>query len=274
LIETTSFPEVCQWCHQPFELKIHEVWDGRDFMLAGCCEAVEAEAMEWLRDPEDGAALLRALDLEALVPGRGHIRRVIEDDCRLRLDWNIEVRLILRHDRFTRGHAREFIRRHHGHARNTNAAWRFGCTIWNGPLMLGVVWVGNPVSRVLMKRDPGLIEVNRLCLDRSVSRQLRWKAASVGYNWAAKEAERRGFTSIQTYTLADSETGMSLRYARWKVWDDDAGGKTWDSPARVRKNSTAPGRKVRWGKHLRPVAPIPISNRNVSVSPRQLSLQL
>jgi hypothetical protein len=267
--EDILFPEVCSSCGEAFHLEISEVWHGRDFTVAGCCEATETEALEWLQDPTDGAALMRALGIEHLSP-LGSLRRVADDGMgHLELDWQISVELAGPGHRVSYGEVKRFIQQHHGHAKNTNATWRFGGAIWNGPTMLGVIWVGNPVSKELMLRDRGLIEVNRLCLDFGIPDHLRWKAASTAYRWAASEAERRGFTSIQTYTLADEESGMSLRYARWKVLDENAGGKSWNSKSRHRPNKTTPGRKIRWGKKLHPTV-ARIVNRPLTPS-QQLS---
>lgn len=274
--EDILFPEICRSCGEAFHLEISELWNGRDFTIAGCCEATETEALEWLRDPTDGAALMQALGVEQLNPDLGPLRRVANDGMgHLELDWQISVELAGPGHRVSYGEVKYFIQQHHEHAKNTNATWRFGASIWNGGTMLGVIWVGNPVSRELMTRNPGLVEVNRLCLDFGVPDHLRWKAASTAYRWAASEAERRGFTSIQTYTLADEESGMSLRYARWKVLDENAGGRTWHSKSRNRPNATAPGRKIRWGKKLRPIVQLAATcSARPALRKRQLSLKL
>ena len=216
--------------------------------LETCCAATYDEAVEWLQSPEDGARLLKALDVERLTSRS--LRRVVDVDFAAKLDWHLDVRPI------SLAAAKDFNRRHHDHAPAPMAGWRFGGAIWNGDTMLGIVMVGRPASRVLQARDAGLVEVNRLCLDRGTPRDLRWKAASSLYRWAGHQAALRGYTRIQTYTLRDDESGMSLRYARWKPVGESKGG-TWDTPSRPRKTYSGPtGRKIRWERKLSPTLPL------------------
>lgn len=85
---TVTFPKVCRWCGGPFRLEVAEVWGCREFVLNGCCESTHDEAVEWLQHPDDGARLLRSLGIDDLVPGRGGLRRIANDDLRLSLEWN------------------------------------------------------------------------------------------------------------------------------------------------------------------------------------------
>ena len=117
--------------------------------------------------------------------------------------------------------------------------------------MLGVVTVGNPVAPALCSR--GMLEVNRLCIRRDVPRALAWNAASMLYGWSAREAERRGWSHIVTYTRAD-EDGASLVAAGWQR-EAIVRGRGWHSSRRQRTNRNGWIDKVRWGRTLRPKTP-------------------
>jgi hypothetical protein len=114
--------------------------------------------------------------------------------------------------------------------------------------MLGTVIVGNPVAPAFNGR--GTLEVNRLCIRRDLPRALAWNAASMLYGWSAREAERRGWSHIITYTRADEE-GTSVRAAGWQQ-EATVRGRGWHSSRRYRSNTNAWIDKVRWGKPLRP----------------------
>ena len=77
------------------------------------------------------------------------------------------------------------------------------------------------------------------------------------YGWGAREAERRGWTHIVTYTRAD-EDGTSLRAAGW-VQESRVRGRGWHSTRRRRSNTNGWIDKTRWGKALRPRTPQPTS---------------
>jgi hypothetical protein len=228
---------ICPYCGGPEVFEVFEVWQpGHEFTVATCCEESEEDARWTLaNDPEGAAALLRQAGVEEIV---GHqLRRVADDDGHVILDWELEIRPIEQRD------AKAFIREHHEH-NPPPAGDRFRASIWNAGQLLGVVMVGRPVARAL--DHTRICEVNRLCLDRAVSDQLRWKAASALYTWAAQETRARGFAKVITYTL-ESESGMSLRYARWKPEATTKGG-SWDTPARRRTDKAPTERKVRWAK--------------------------
>lgn len=222
----------CLFCGEPEYVRLHEVY-GRDFLIETCCEGSHEEVVWTLaNDPEGAAAWLRD-------QGAGDVRRLVDDDQHLVIDFHPDVRPV------TQAVAKAFVRDHHQH-NPPPAGWRFGAAIWNGPDMLGVVMVGRPVSRKIDHTTT--VEVNRLCLDLALSDQLRWRAASTLYTWAADEARRRGFAKIITYTL-ESESGMSLRYARWKREHKTTGG-SWNTPARPRADKAPTEPKWRWSRAL------------------------
>lgn len=83
--------------------------------------------------------------------------------------------------------------------------------------------------------------------------ELTWKASSALYKRAARDAKESGHTLIVSYVL-ESESGMSLRYARWKKLGEGLGGGQWASPSRSRSSRSgeieAP--KSLFGKRLAP----------------------
>ncbi|GAA0592865.1 hypothetical protein GCM10009416_34100 [Craurococcus roseus] len=227
-------------------LELAEAWPDHAFMLETCCLASHEAACHGMADdPEWARGLLRRLGAEELLGGR--LRRVADDGCgQLLLDWNLVVRPV----RFAV--AAGFVRRHHAHC-GAPTAWRFGACITNGSTLLSVVMVGNPVARAFNGR--GIVEVNRLCVRRDAPAALRWNACSQLYAWACKEAERRGFARIVTYTRA-GEDGASLRAAGWTK-EARVRGRSWNTRTRMRAEREPPIDKDRWSRALKPRRPPP-----------------
>jgi hypothetical protein len=222
------------------------MWSSHEFMIETCCEhLLETVVSEMAEDREWARSLLRRIGAEEVM---GQPLRRLADDggCGLVLDWQLRVCDV------TFATARDFVARHHRHCRPPTA-WRFGASIFNGRTMLGTVIVGNPVAPAFNGR--GTLEVNRLCIRRDVPRALAWNAASMLYGWSAREAERRGWSHIITYTRADEE-GTSVRAAGWQQ-EATVRGRGWHSRRRSRANTNAWIDKVRWGKRLRPRRPSP-----------------
>jgi hypothetical protein len=231
----------CLFCGKPERVDIFEIWSSHEFMLEACCEGLhETVVREMADDPAWARALLKRLGVEDFT---GHRLRRLADDgcCGMVLDWHLELRDI------GFGLARRFIDRHHAHCA-APVTWRFGQACWNGASMIGVVSVGNPVARALCRQ--GALEVNRLCIRRDIPRALAWNAASMLYGWSAREAERRGWSRIVTYTRAD-EDGGSLVAAGWTP-EATVHGRGWHSGRRTRANRNAFIDKTRWGKALHP----------------------
>jgi hypothetical protein len=231
----------CLFCGKPERVDIFDIWSSHEFMLEACCEGLhETVVREMADDPAWARALLKGLGVEDFT---GHRLRRLADDgcCGMLLDWQLELRDI------SFGLARRFIDRHHAHCA-APLTWRFGQACWNGATMIGVVSVGNPVARALCSQ--GALEVNRLCIRRDIPRALAWNAASMLYGWSAREAERRGWSRIVTYTRAD-EDGGSLIAAGWTP-EATVRGRGWLSGQRARANRNAFIDKTRWGKALRP----------------------
>jgi hypothetical protein len=231
----------CLFCGKPERVGIFEIWSNHEFMLEACCEGLHETVMrEMADDPAWARALLKRLGVEDFT---GHRLRRLADDgcCGMVLDWQLGLGDI------GFGLARRFIDRHHAHCA-APLTWRFGQACWNGTTMIGVVSVGNPVARALCRQ--GALEVNRLCIRRDIPRALAWNAASMLYGWSAREAERRGWSRIVTYTRAD-EGGGSLIAAGWTP-EATVRGRGWHGGQRARTNRNAFIDKTRWGKALHP----------------------
>ncbi len=242
----------CVFCGDEEMLEIMEVWD-HEFQIETCCVATHERACVEMQDPERAGELLRGMDVEALCGL--DLRRVADGGCGgLVLDWTPEIRDIGRTE------AKAFVRDHHEHC-PPPAGDRFRASIWNGRTLLGVVIVGRPVARMLPQDT--WVEVNRLCVRRDVPSPLRWNACSQLYGWAAREARRRGFQKIITYTL-EAEEGTTLRAAGWT--DEGAvgrAGKSWNTPSRPRVDKTILCRKRRWSRILARPRRVPLGHQAV-----------
>lgn len=237
----------CMFCGEPELVELFEVW-GHEFQLETCCADLHEALVQDMQDPECRDALLKRLGIEEVVGA--DLRRVADSDGQFLVDFKLEVHPI------RQAVARQFIIDHHDHCEDTPAGWRFGAGIWNGRSLVGVVWVGRPVARRLPQ--DAWVEVNRLCVDRSLPSALRWNACSQLYGFAAREAKRRQFRRIITYTLA-SEAGTTLVAAGWER-ERAAGGGSWDRQNRPREDKTTTELKVRWRRvfQAEPAAPAPL----------------
>lgn len=221
----------CPYCGADPEVDLHEVWiEDRAFMLATCCEGMHEAVVDELQGGS------RAPWLRDLFAGYGiDVRQVYVEDDWLRLDFGLDLRPI---DLKT---AKAFVAKHHRHNRPP-AGWRWGHAVYNGADLVAVAMVGRPVARRI---DPAtVVEVNRLCVDPSLASALVWNACSMLYGAARKEAKRRGFARIITYTL-ETEPGTGLKAAGWEFTTLTKGG-SWNRPSRQRQDTAPTGRKLRW----------------------------
>jgi hypothetical protein len=235
-------PEVqipCLFCGAPEHVEVFEIW-GHEFMLETCCadlhEQIVADCND---DPAWAKQLLQSLHIECLC---GHRLRRLADDggCGLVLDWQLRFATI------SHAAARNFVARNHAHC-GLPPTWRFHQAVYNGHTLIGVALVGNPVARALTGR--GILEVNRLCIRRDIASALCWNSASMLYGWCAREAARRGWQKIITYTRED-ESGTSLRAAGWSP-EAKVRGRGWHSLRRSRSNTNSWINKIRWAKSLK-----------------------
>jgi hypothetical protein len=68
------------------------------------------------------------------------------------------------------------------------------------------------------------------------------------YGRAAREARRRGYDKVITYTLTEEE-GTTLRAAGWTL-EHTTIGRSWNTPGRPRPDRGAKGDKYRWARYL------------------------
>lgn len=233
----------CLFCGEEEVVDLQEVW-GHEFMLEACCEGQHDWLARNLADDPEWAA--RWLEVRGAWPLR---RMAITDDGygQMLLDYGIALR------RISREAAMAFVRQHHSHNGPLRID-RFRVAAWNGPTLVGVVVVGNPTTPSLMNR--GWVEVRRLCTARTIPAELRYRAASALYDWAASEAERRGWRRIITYTLK-SESGMTLRYTKpkWRrVGKASREGASWARRGANRVEGPTE-EKVLWERVLSPRQP-------------------
>lgn len=107
----------------------------------------------------------------------------------------------------------------------------------------GAAVVGRPVAR-LAGHPSQVIEVNRLVSDGTRN------VCSMLYSAAARASKELGFLKIQTYILADEETGVSLKASGW-VCEGIAGGGQWKhTDGQARRTDQPTGKKMRWAKVL------------------------
>lgn len=233
-----AWPGICPHCGEPLVIELAEVW-GNDFALSTCCEAMHEEVIWTLNEDADGAQeLLRYMEVSDLV---GRPVRSVCDDGMAHLVLNFELRI----GSIRQKDAKRFITDHHTH-NGAPVAWRWGGGIYNGDLLMGVIWIGRPVARALCQAT--IVEVNRLCFRRDYPLGMRHGGCSMAYRWAEATARDKGFAKIVTYTL-ETESGYTLRAARWKP-EAKVRGKSWNSPSRPRIDKAPTCDKVRWAKRL------------------------
>jgi hypothetical protein len=105
--------------------------------------------------------------------------------------------------------AKEFVGNFHRHNK-TPQGGVFAVGVSNGAALVGVAIVGRPVARML--DDGQTLEVTRCCVLDDAPRN----ACSFLYGRCWQAARALGWRKMVTYTL-QSESGASLRGARWKV---------------------------------------------------------
>ena len=234
----------CYWCGEEEFVDILEVWNDREFSIETCCDKLWQEVVEDLNQSDGGT--VRGYLADLLRHYGINCRQVFNSDSRgqIVIDSDLRVAAISRYA------AQEFVRQHHRHnAPPPGDRWRHA--VYNGGSLVAVAIVGRPVARLIDHHK--VVEVNRMCVNHDgLARELTWKAASLGYKTAAEEAAQRGYEKIITYTLADAESGMSLRYARWKKDGPPTKGGSWNNPSRPRADTAPTVPKQRWYKTLNP----------------------
>lgn len=128
-----------------------------------------------------------------------------------------------------------FIAQHHRHHKPP-IGHKFSVACSNGKEIVGVATVGRPVARML--DDGWTLEVNRLCTDGTKN------ACSMLYAASWRVAKNLGYKKLITYIL-DSESGVSLSAAGWKLIGQ-AGGGSWSVPSRPRVDKHPLQHKLRF----------------------------
>lgn len=116
----------------------------------------------------------------------------------------------------------------------------FSGAVFDGDVMCGAVIVGRPVSRHL--DDGKTVELLRVVSDGTRN------VCSKAMGWAVREAKRRGYSRVITYTL-EEESGASLR-ATGFVADGRSEGGSWSSRSRRRVDRHPTSPKIRWARIL------------------------
>ena len=107
----------------------------------------------------------------------------------------------------------------------------------------GAAVVGRPVAR-LAGNPAKVLEVTRLVTDGTKN------CCSMLYAASARTGREMGFERIQTYVLANEETGISLKASGW-ICEGLAGGGKWKhSDGKPRRTDQPIGMKMRWAKQL------------------------
>lgn len=116
-----------------------------------------------------------------------------------------------------------FIKSHHRH-HGAPVGSVFQIAVADEETIVGVAIVGRPVGRFL--QNGWTLEVNRLCTDGTKN------ACSMLYSAAWRVTKELGYKRLITYIL-DSEPGISLNAAGWKLIGERGGG-SWSVPSRPR----------------------------------------
>lgn len=116
-----------------------------------------------------------------------------------------------------------FIEQYHRHHKKPVGSL-FQLAVSLNDKIVGVAVVGRPVSRML--QDGFTAEVTRLCTDGTKN------ACSKLYAACWRASKELGYRKLITYIL-DSERGVSLNAAGWKLIGQRGGG-SWSVPSRPR----------------------------------------
>lgn len=121
--------------------------------------------------------------------------------------------------------AAAFIADHHRH-HHPPKGHKFSIGVADGDVLVGVIVVGRPISRVI-SAEGGTLEVLRSATDGTPN------ANSMLYAAARRATFALGFDRLITYTQ-DGESGSSLRAAGYRVVAQRPPRKGWNVPSRPR----------------------------------------
>lgn len=138
--------------------------------------------------------------------------------------------------------AKAYVKANHRHNR-APVSWVFGLGVEDeaGELR-GVIMVGRPVARMIATRQPGTLEVTRLCTDGTPNAGSMLLGAARRACRKLRRAHR--VTKLISYIL-ESESGVCYRAAGWSAEALSKGG-SWDRKGRPREDKAPTCRKVRF----------------------------
>lgn len=225
--------ELCPCCGEEATLDVADIYlDTRELVLDACCEENLAGWIESIRQLGRRERARWMAELTGLI-----VKDILVDDDTLHwtLDYGLEFGPISFSD------AKEFIRLHHRHC-DPPVGWKYGAALFNGGELVGVVSAGRPVSRMLAAKK--CIEVSRVCVKELRPHGLVENACSMLYGYACREAFKRGYERVVTYTQRH-EQGSSLRAAGFVPVATSRGG-SWSRRGRQRTDKHSTGPKIRW----------------------------
>jgi hypothetical protein len=239
----------CPWCGDEHRVELLDYWiDSHAFMLDTCCEGAHQEALAWLDEEPDAArAWLESEGCPVRRVAHWGIDGVLVGCAGVGLDFGLQIGEI------AQAQAKAFVAEHHRHVGDDGShrpprGWKWGHAVYNGSTLVGVAFVGRPVSRILQQRHPDWVEVTRVCVSQRLPSELAWNACSMLYGAACREAKARRMARVITYTLA-REDGTSLRAAGFVPVYRSRGG-SWSRPSRKRRQVGPADPKIRWSRGL------------------------
>lgn len=256
---------LCPYCREPYAIELLDIFpEDRSFQLMTCCERSQDEiAYEF----EQGAAGAKHVASWLNALGWAHCTGSAARSVYVTPEGHVEVDQRLRLRPITLAAAKEFIRRYHRH-NAPPVGWRFGCAVYNWNDVVGVATCGRPTARRL---DPErIVEITRVCIHPELPRPLIHNAASMLYGASVREARRRKFERVITYTLK-REMGTSLRAAGFKAVSVTAD-QLWDRPSRPRPARAPMGAKVRWERTFPELAGVRAAMNQRLEDPEQLTI--
>lgn len=131
------------------------------------------------------------------------------------------------------------LHRHHKPVRGH----RFSIGAEHDGKLVGGASIGRPTARMTNQRE--VLEVTRLVTDGTKN------ACSALYAAAARVGKELGYKRIQTFIL-ESETGISLKAAGWKLDGKSAGGDWTRASKQNRRQDQPQCAKQRYIKELQP----------------------
>ncbi|OJV40162.1 MAG: hypothetical protein BGO25_03160 [Acidobacteriales bacterium 59-55] len=235
--------DICPYCGDSAYLDVSDVLiHTREINLDACCEWNLAGWIDSIQSFNRRERAQWALEATGLV-----VHDILTKDGALRwtLHYGLEIGEVMFSD------VKEFIREHHRHC-DPPSGWKYGAALFNGDDMVAVMAAGRPGSRHLDAQ--GCMEITRVCVKDMEPHGLVANACSILYGYGCREAFKRGYKRVVTYTKK-GESGASLRAAGFAPVAVSDGGE-WDRPGRPRRPGRNTVPKVRWERWQGKVIPV------------------